>query len=158
MLLILYIFCISGSEGGAADTAAVSESKSNWCGISESLSSPPWTHQTSQETKNWTHWSSGLQNPPAGSWCSQGVRYGRPFSLWLVFLALLYLSKYCYVIFSEKNWTKLPDDWLKSLVKLFRRASAELIGQMSCGEMGYDLTRCLKKFLKVLQMISQVPF
>ncbi len=75
-----------------------------------------------------------------------------------MFLALLYLSKYFYVIFSEKYWSKLPDDWLKSLVQLFRKASAELIGQISCGEMGYDLTRCLKKFLKILQMIYQVPF
>uniref|UniRef100_A0A672K5V8 HECT domain-containing protein n=1 Tax=Sinocyclocheilus grahami TaxID=75366 RepID=A0A672K5V8_SINGR len=56
----------------------------------------------------------------------------------------------------EKYWSKLPDDWLKSLVKLFRKASAELIGQMSFGKMGYDLTRRLKKFLNILQMIYQV--
>uniref|UniRef100_A0A8C1JA17 HECT domain-containing protein n=1 Tax=Cyprinus carpio TaxID=7962 RepID=A0A8C1JA17_CYPCA len=56
----------------------------------------------------------------------------------------------------EKYWSKLPDDWLKSLVKIFRRASAELIGQISCGKMGCDLTRRLKKFLKILQMIYQV--
>uniref|UniRef100_A0A8C1VJR7 HECT domain-containing protein n=1 Tax=Cyprinus carpio TaxID=7962 RepID=A0A8C1VJR7_CYPCA len=56
----------------------------------------------------------------------------------------------------EKYWSKLPDDWLKSLVKLFHNASAELIEQISCGEMGYDLTRRLKKFLKILQMIYQV--
>ncbi|XP_016395302.1 probable E3 ubiquitin-protein ligase HERC3 isoform X2 [Sinocyclocheilus rhinocerous] len=56
----------------------------------------------------------------------------------------------------EKYWSKLPDDWLKSLVKLFHKASAELIGQISCGEMGYDLTRRLKKFLNILRMIYQV--
>uniref|UniRef100_A0A8C1E1K4 HECT domain-containing protein n=1 Tax=Cyprinus carpio carpio TaxID=630221 RepID=A0A8C1E1K4_CYPCA len=56
----------------------------------------------------------------------------------------------------EKYWSKLPDDWLKSLVKIFRRASAELIGQISCGKMSCDLTRRLKKFLKILQMIYQV--
>ncbi|XP_073698660.1 uncharacterized protein [Garra rufa] len=58
----------------------------------------------------------------------------------------------------EKYWSKLPDDWLKSLVKLFRRASAKLIGQISQGEMGHDLTKRLKRFLKILQMIYQVPF
>ncbi|RXN09138.1 putative E3 ubiquitin- ligase HERC4 [Labeo rohita] len=56
----------------------------------------------------------------------------------------------------EKYWSKLPDDWLKSLVKLFHEESAELIGQISCGEMGYELTRCLRKFLKILQMFYQV--
>ncbi|KAK2909215.1 hypothetical protein Q8A67_005052 [Cirrhinus molitorella] len=56
----------------------------------------------------------------------------------------------------EKYWSKLPDDWLKSLMKLFHKESAELIGQVSCGEMGYDLTRRLKKFLQILQMINQV--
>ncbi len=75
-----------------------------------------------------------------------------------VLLFLLYLSKYFSVIFSEKYWSKLPDDWLKGLVKLFRKASAELIGQISCGKMGHDLSRYLKRFLKILQMIYQVPF
>ncbi|XP_016395305.1 probable E3 ubiquitin-protein ligase HERC3 [Sinocyclocheilus rhinocerous] len=56
----------------------------------------------------------------------------------------------------EKYWSKLPDDWLKSLVKLFHKASAELIGQISFGKMGYDLTKRLKKFLKILRMIYQV--
>ncbi|XP_026059291.1 probable E3 ubiquitin-protein ligase HERC4 [Carassius auratus] len=56
----------------------------------------------------------------------------------------------------EKYWSKLPDDWLKGLVELFHKASAELIGQISSGEMGYDITRRLKKFLNVLQMIYQV--
>ncbi|XP_026059411.1 probable E3 ubiquitin-protein ligase HERC3 [Carassius auratus] len=56
----------------------------------------------------------------------------------------------------EKYWSKLPDDWLKGLVDLFHKASAELIGQISSGEMGYDITRRLKKFLNVLQMIYQV--
>ncbi|XP_026059410.1 probable E3 ubiquitin-protein ligase HERC3 [Carassius auratus] len=56
----------------------------------------------------------------------------------------------------EKYWSKIPDDWLKGLVRLFRRASAELIGQISSGKMGYDLTRRLKRFLKILQMIYQV--
>uniref|UniRef100_A0A8C1E1L1 HECT domain-containing protein n=1 Tax=Cyprinus carpio carpio TaxID=630221 RepID=A0A8C1E1L1_CYPCA len=56
----------------------------------------------------------------------------------------------------EKYWSKLPDDWLNSLVKLFHNASAELIEQISCDEMDCDLTRRLKKFLKILQMIYQV--
>ncbi|XP_059410596.1 probable E3 ubiquitin-protein ligase HERC3 [Carassius carassius] len=56
----------------------------------------------------------------------------------------------------EKYWSKIPDGWLKGLVRLFRRPSAELIGQISCGKMGYDITRRLKRFLKILQMIYQV--
>ncbi|XP_043091027.1 probable E3 ubiquitin-protein ligase HERC4 isoform X2 [Puntigrus tetrazona] len=56
----------------------------------------------------------------------------------------------------EKYWSKLPDDWLKGLVKLCRKPSAELIVQISCCEIGHDLTRNLKKFLNVLQMIYQV--
>ncbi|XP_043090994.1 probable E3 ubiquitin-protein ligase HERC3 isoform X2 [Puntigrus tetrazona] len=56
----------------------------------------------------------------------------------------------------EKYWSKLPDDWLKGLVKLFRKPSAELIVQISYGKKGYNLTKRLKKLLKVLQMISQV--
>uniref|UniRef100_A0A672KSH3 Probable E3 ubiquitin-protein ligase HERC4 n=1 Tax=Sinocyclocheilus grahami TaxID=75366 RepID=A0A672KSH3_SINGR len=55
----------------------------------------------------------------------------------------------------EKYWSKLPDDWLKNLVKLFRKASAELIGQISCGKMNQDIQH-LEKFLKILQMIYQV--
>uniref|UniRef100_A0A673NEG1 HECT domain-containing protein n=1 Tax=Sinocyclocheilus rhinocerous TaxID=307959 RepID=A0A673NEG1_9TELE len=55
----------------------------------------------------------------------------------------------------EKYWSKLPDDWLKSLVKLFRKASAELIGQISRGKMNQDIQH-LEKFLKILQMIYQV--
>ncbi|XP_059410597.1 E3 ISG15--protein ligase HERC5-like [Carassius carassius] len=55
----------------------------------------------------------------------------------------------------EKYWSKLPDGWLKSLVKLFRKASAELIGQISYGKMNQDIQR-LEKFLKILQTIHQV--
>ncbi|XP_052402001.1 probable E3 ubiquitin-protein ligase HERC4 isoform X1 [Carassius gibelio] len=55
----------------------------------------------------------------------------------------------------EKHWSKLPDGWLKSLVKLFRKASAELIGQISYGKMNQDI-QCLEKFLKILQTIHQV--
>lgn len=73
-----------------------------------------------------------------------------------MFLALLHLSKYFYVIFSEKYWSKLPDDRLKSLVKIFRKASAELIGQISRGKINQDIH--LEKFLKILQMIYKVPF
>ncbi len=72
-------------------------------------------------------------------------------------LFLLYLSKYFYVIFSEKYWSKLPDDWLKSLVKLFHKASAELIGQISCGEINQD-TQHLENFLQILKMVCQVTF
>ncbi|XP_051730357.1 probable E3 ubiquitin-protein ligase HERC4 isoform X2 [Ctenopharyngodon idella] len=56
----------------------------------------------------------------------------------------------------EMYWSKLPDDWLKGLVKLFRKESAELIGQISCGKTGHDLTRCLQNFLQILQMLYEV--
>ncbi|XP_042617759.1 probable E3 ubiquitin-protein ligase HERC4 [Cyprinus carpio] len=54
----------------------------------------------------------------------------------------------------EKYWSKLPDDRLKSLVKIFRKASAELIGQISRGKINQDIH--LEKFLKILQMIYKV--
>ncbi|KAK2909214.1 hypothetical protein Q8A67_005051 [Cirrhinus molitorella] len=56
----------------------------------------------------------------------------------------------------EKYWAKSPDDWLKNLVKLFRKASAKLIGQITYGKMGFDFKKRLKRFLKILQMIYQV--
>ncbi|XP_067261375.1 probable E3 ubiquitin-protein ligase HERC4 [Chanodichthys erythropterus] len=56
----------------------------------------------------------------------------------------------------EMYWSKLPDDWLKGLVKLFHKETAELIGQISCGETGHDLTRRLKNFLQILQMLYEV--
>ncbi len=100
-----FILCITGSEGGSTD-AAFSESKSSWWGISETLHSPPRTHHTSQETtQNWTHWSSGHQNPPAGSWCSQGVRYGRPFSLCVVVLVVFLFLQISIVMFYSQRRT-----------------------------------------------------
>uniref|UniRef100_A0A8C1JA83 HECT domain-containing protein n=1 Tax=Cyprinus carpio TaxID=7962 RepID=A0A8C1JA83_CYPCA len=54
----------------------------------------------------------------------------------------------------EKYWSKLPDDRLKSLVKIFRKASAKLIGQISRGKINQDIH--LEKFLKILQMIYKV--
>ncbi|XP_048052276.1 probable E3 ubiquitin-protein ligase HERC3 isoform X1 [Megalobrama amblycephala] len=56
----------------------------------------------------------------------------------------------------EMYWSKLPDDWLKGLVKLFHKESAELIGQISCGKTGYILNRRLKNFLQILQMLYEV--
>uniref|UniRef100_A0A8C1K1H1 HECT domain-containing protein n=1 Tax=Cyprinus carpio TaxID=7962 RepID=A0A8C1K1H1_CYPCA len=55
----------------------------------------------------------------------------------------------------EKHWSKLPDDCLKSLVKLFHKPSAEMIGQISRGEMNQD-TQHLENFLQILRMIYQV--
>ncbi|XP_052458893.1 probable E3 ubiquitin-protein ligase HERC4 [Carassius gibelio] len=55
----------------------------------------------------------------------------------------------------EKYWSKLPDDCLKSLVRLFQKPSAEMIGQVSRGEMNQD-THHLENFMQILQMIYQV--
>ncbi|XP_039544583.1 E3 ISG15--protein ligase HERC5.4 isoform X2 [Pimephales promelas] len=70
----------------------------------------------------------------------------------LCFLGLLCLPKYLYDIFSVMYWSKLPNGWLKDLVKLFRKESAELIGQISCGETEHDFTRRLQNSLQVLQI------
>ncbi|XP_050972257.1 LOW QUALITY PROTEIN: probable E3 ubiquitin-protein ligase HERC4 [Labeo rohita] len=59
----------------------------------------------------------------------------------------------CKVI--EMYWFELPDDRLKSLVKLFRKASAELIGQISRGKINQDINH-LENFLQILQRIKQV--
>ncbi|XP_077102297.1 putative E3 ubiquitin-protein ligase HERC4 isoform X2 [Siphateles boraxobius] len=53
-------------------------------------------------------------------------------------------------------WSKLPNDWLKDLVKLFQKECAELIGQISCGETEHDFTRRLQNLLQVLQMLNKV--
>ncbi|CAM4476109.1 unnamed protein product [Leuciscus chuanchicus] len=53
-------------------------------------------------------------------------------------------------------WSKLPNDWLKGLVKLFQKECAELIGQISRGETEHDFTRRLQNFLQVLQMLYKV--
>ncbi|KAK2909216.1 hypothetical protein Q8A67_005053 [Cirrhinus molitorella] len=55
----------------------------------------------------------------------------------------------------EMYWSKLPDDRLKSLVKLFRKASAKLIDQISHGKMNQNI-QDLENFLQMLQMINQV--
>uniref|UniRef100_A0A8C1ZA77 Si:ch73-190m4.1 n=1 Tax=Cyprinus carpio TaxID=7962 RepID=A0A8C1ZA77_CYPCA len=56
----------------------------------------------------------------------------------------------------ETNWSKLPDDWLKGLVKLFKKASANLIGRMAADTMNWDVMTRLLKFVQILQMVYQV--
>ncbi|XP_057187896.1 probable E3 ubiquitin-protein ligase HERC3 isoform X4 [Triplophysa rosa] len=56
----------------------------------------------------------------------------------------------------ENYWSKLPEDCLKDLVKLFRNTSAVLIGEISSGEMICDERIHLKKLMQVLQMIYKV--
>ncbi|XP_016124858.1 probable E3 ubiquitin-protein ligase HERC3, partial [Sinocyclocheilus grahami] len=56
----------------------------------------------------------------------------------------------------EMNWSKLPDDCLKGLVKLFKKASANLIGRMAADTMNWDIMTRLPKFVQILQMVYQV--
>ncbi|KAA0721992.1 putative E3 ubiquitin-protein ligase HERC3 [Triplophysa tibetana] len=53
-------------------------------------------------------------------------------------------------------WSKLPEDCLKDVVKLFRNTSAELIGNISFNEINRDEPKCLRKYLKVLQLVYEV--
>ncbi|XP_058626281.1 uncharacterized protein LOC131537051 isoform X2 [Onychostoma macrolepis] len=53
-------------------------------------------------------------------------------------------------------WSKLPDDWLKVLVKLFRKVSADFIGRIAAENMIWDIITRLPKFVKILQMVYQV--
>ncbi|XP_077102295.1 E3 ISG15--protein ligase HERC5.4 isoform X2 [Siphateles boraxobius] len=53
-------------------------------------------------------------------------------------------------------WSKLPNDWLKDLVKLFQKECGELIGQISCSETDHDFTGRLKNFLEILKMLNKV--
>ncbi|NP_001139174.1 E3 ISG15--protein ligase HERC5.2 [Danio rerio] len=55
----------------------------------------------------------------------------------------------------EMFWSKLPDDWLKSLVKLFHKESADLIDYMSVCAMDSDLKH-LQNLLRILQMAYKV--
>ncbi|XP_056322199.1 E3 ISG15--protein ligase HERC5.2 [Danio aesculapii] len=55
----------------------------------------------------------------------------------------------------EMFWSKLPDDWLKGLVKLFHNESADLIDDMSVCVMDPDL-KYLQNSLQILQMAYKV--
>ncbi|XP_055059315.2 probable E3 ubiquitin-protein ligase HERC4 [Misgurnus anguillicaudatus] len=54
----------------------------------------------------------------------------------------------------ENVWSKLPDDCLRGLVKLFRITSAELIDNICLGEMTEQ--PCLENILQVFQMVNKV--
>ncbi|KAF4118388.1 hypothetical protein G5714_000439 [Onychostoma macrolepis] len=56
----------------------------------------------------------------------------------------------------EMYWSKLPGDWLKGLVKLFKKTSANLIGRFASDSMNWDLIARLLKFVRILQMVYQV--
>ncbi|XP_052401862.1 probable E3 ubiquitin-protein ligase HERC4 [Carassius gibelio] len=56
----------------------------------------------------------------------------------------------------EKYWSRLPDGWLKGLVKLFKKASAYLIGRIAADTMNLDIQTRLPKFVQILQMVYQV--
>nr|XP_055062420.1 probable E3 ubiquitin-protein ligase HERC4 [Misgurnus anguillicaudatus] len=56
----------------------------------------------------------------------------------------------------ENYWSKLPAECLKGLVKLFQCKSAEVIGEISSGEIDQDELKRLQKFLQVLQMLYKV--
>uniref|UniRef100_A0A8C1U974 Si:ch73-190m4.1 n=1 Tax=Cyprinus carpio TaxID=7962 RepID=A0A8C1U974_CYPCA len=56
----------------------------------------------------------------------------------------------------EKYWSKLPDGWLKGLVKLCKKASAYLIGKIAADSMNLDIKTRLPKSVQILQMVYQV--
>ncbi|XP_051982239.1 probable E3 ubiquitin-protein ligase HERC4 [Xyrauchen texanus] len=56
----------------------------------------------------------------------------------------------------ENYWSRLPYDCLKGLVKLFRKASAKLIGRIAVDNMNCDIPTRLKKCVEVLQMLYKV--
>ncbi|XP_050971397.1 probable E3 ubiquitin-protein ligase HERC4 [Labeo rohita] len=56
----------------------------------------------------------------------------------------------------EMYWSKLPGDWLKSLVKLFRKAPANLIGRIAADSINWDILTRLTKLVQILQMVYQV--
>ncbi|XP_016326154.1 probable E3 ubiquitin-protein ligase HERC4, partial [Sinocyclocheilus anshuiensis] len=56
----------------------------------------------------------------------------------------------------EKYWSKLPDGWLKGLVKLFRKASTSMIGRIAADSMNMDIKTRLPKFVQILAMVYQV--
>uniref|UniRef100_A0A8C2DUB1 Si:ch73-190m4.1 n=1 Tax=Cyprinus carpio TaxID=7962 RepID=A0A8C2DUB1_CYPCA len=56
----------------------------------------------------------------------------------------------------EKYWSKLPDGWLKGLVKICKKASAYLIGKIAADSMNLDIKTRLPKSVQILQMVYQV--
>ncbi|XP_051993155.1 probable E3 ubiquitin-protein ligase HERC3 [Xyrauchen texanus] len=54
----------------------------------------------------------------------------------------------------ENYWSRLPDDYLKWLVELFRKESAKLIDKICLGET--NIMKGLQKCLQVLQMLYKV--
>uniref|UniRef100_A0A8C1HRP9 Si:ch73-190m4.1 n=1 Tax=Cyprinus carpio carpio TaxID=630221 RepID=A0A8C1HRP9_CYPCA len=56
----------------------------------------------------------------------------------------------------ERYWSKLPDGWLKGLVKICKKASAYLIGKIAADSMNLDIKTRLPKSVQILQMVYQV--
>lgn len=92
----------------------------------------------------------GLSSCHWGGICF-GTGYCSKISLQSFYLQNLLFS----FIFSEMFWSRLPDDWLKGLVKLFHNESAHLIDQICVSDA--DLKH-LQNFLQILQMAYKVPF
>ncbi|XP_051560298.1 probable E3 ubiquitin-protein ligase HERC4 [Myxocyprinus asiaticus] len=56
----------------------------------------------------------------------------------------------------EMYWSRLPDDCLQGMVKLFRKASAKLIGRIAVDNINYDMPTRVQKCVQVLQMLYKV--
>ncbi|KAK7161310.1 hypothetical protein R3I94_004095 [Phoxinus phoxinus] len=56
----------------------------------------------------------------------------------------------------EMYWSKLPDEWLKNVVYLFRKESAMLIGKIAVDKLDSDIATHLTKFVRILEMVYQV--
>ncbi|XP_048052221.1 probable E3 ubiquitin-protein ligase HERC4 isoform X3 [Megalobrama amblycephala] len=56
----------------------------------------------------------------------------------------------------ETYWSKLPDDWLKNLVDLFKKVSAMLIGRIAVEKLNRNTQTHLPKCVRILQMVYQV--
>nr|XP_017211386.1 probable E3 ubiquitin-protein ligase HERC4 [Danio rerio] len=56
----------------------------------------------------------------------------------------------------EIYWSKLPDDWLKNLVKLFKKASAKFFGRIIVENVNNVAKTHMLKFVEILQRVYQV--
>ncbi|XP_051994072.1 E3 ISG15--protein ligase HERC5-like [Xyrauchen texanus] len=56
----------------------------------------------------------------------------------------------------DMYWSRLPHDCLQGMVKLFRKASAKLIGSIAVESMTCDIPTRLQKCVQVLQMLYKV--
>lgn len=59
-------------------------------------------------------------------------------------------------MFIENYWSKLPEDCVKGMVKLFRKETSKSIGRIAVDEINWKTPERLQQFAQILQMVYKV--